>query len=337
MYNNVVYMIGAREKRKLKVGVMRGGPSDEYEVSLKTGKNVIDSLQESGTHDVQDIFIDRSGSWHIDGVIRPVERIFPHIDVAVNAMHGSYGEDGRVQQLLESHHVPFTGSGSLGSAISMNKALSKKFFKENGLLTPEHVLIKKSNFASELFHKIFNSYPHLKLVKPVSSGSSLGVTVFKTASEFEDAVNAAFNYSDSVLVEEYIKGREATCGVLEDSDGNIVALHPVEIRDLSKSNKDIWGYNSKYSNDLHELICPGNFTEEETQRMMQSAVTAHKALGLRHYSRSDFIVTRRGIYILETNTLPGLTSTSLYPKALSVAGISIGEFLNHIIELALRR
>lgn len=330
-------MASTREKRKLKVGVMRGGPSDEYEVSLKTGKNVIDSLQEIDRHDVQDIFIDRSGLWHIDGVVRPVERIFPHVDVVVNAMHGSYGEDGRVQQLLESHRVPFTGSGSLGSALSMNKALSKKFFKDHGLLTPEHVVIKKNNFVSELFHKIFHKYPHLKLVKPVSSGSSLGVTVFKTASEFEDAVNQAFNYSDSVLVEELIKGREATCGVLEDSNGNIIALHPVEIRDLSTGNKEIWGYDSKYSNDLHELICPGNFSEEDTRKIMQAAVTAHRALGLRHYSRSDFIVTRRGVYILETNTLPGLTSTSLYPKALNNAGISLGEFLDHTIELALRR
>lgn len=329
-------MAGTREKRKLKIGVLRGGPSDEYEVSLKTGKNIIDSLRGSNKYEVQDVFIDRSGAWHIDGVTRPIERIFPHMDVAVNAMHGKYGEDGRVQKLLEAHSIPFTGSGSLGSALSMNKALAKKFYRQHGLLTPEHFLIKKSSFTSDLFHRILKLYPHLKLVKPVSSGSSLGVKVFSTPAEFEEALEHAFTYSDEVLVEEFIKGREATCGVLEGTDNTAHALHPVEIVDLSTKKKGVWGYDSKYSDDLHQLICPGNFSEQESRKIMQSAADAHRALGLRHYSRSDFIVTKRGIYILETNTLPGLTSASLYPKALSASGISLGEFLDHIIELALR-
>ncbi len=324
------------EKRKLKVGVIRGGPSDEYEVSLKTGKSVIDSLRESNKYEVQDLFIDRVGAWHIDGIIRPVERIFPHVDVIVNALHGKYGEDGRVQQLLESHHVPFTGSGSFGSAVGMNKPLAKKFFRDHGLLTPEHVVIKKHEHTPSLIERILSHYPHLKLVKPASSGSSLGVRVIKNFEDFDEALKNAFEFSDSVLVEEFIKGREATCGVLEDTHGAAHALHPVEIRDLA-ADRGIWGYESKYSDSLHELVCPGDFSEEEGRKIMQTAADAHRVLGLRHYSRSDFIVTKRGIYILETNTLPGLTPVSLYPRSLSVAGISLGEFLDHIISLALRQ
>ncbi|HLP43724.1 MAG TPA: D-alanine--D-alanine ligase, partial [Candidatus Nanoarchaeia archaeon] len=240
-------MAGTREKRKLKVGVLRGGPSDEYEVSLKTGKNLIDALRDRNNYEVQDIFVDRSGVWHIDGVARPVERIFPHIDVVVNAMHGQYGEDGRVQQLLEAHRVPFTGSGALGSAIAMNKPLAKKFFRENGLLTPEHLVIKKHEHKPSIIERILSHYPHLKLIKPASSGSSLGVKVAKNYEEYEEGLEGAFNFSDSVLVEEFIKGREATCGVMEGTEGNVYALHPVEIRDLSTSKTDVWGYESKYS------------------------------------------------------------------------------------------
>lgn len=331
-------MLGKTPSKTLRVGVLRGGPSGEYEVSLKTGKNIIDSLRERNNYEVKDIYIDKTGAWHIDGVSRPVDRIFPHIDVAVNALHGEYGEDGRVQQLLESHDVPFTGSRSLGSALGMNKPLAKKFFKNHGLLTPEHVIIHKKDYSPSLLQRIRERYPFLKLVKPASSGSSLGVSVFNSHEEFERAIDQAFQYSDIALVEEYIRGREATCGVVEGSDENIFALHPVEIRDLSApGERNIWSYQSKYSDDLHELICPGNFTQKETEIIQRAAVDAHKALGLRHYSRADFIVSRMGIYILEVNTLPGLTSASLFPRSLSVAGITMGDFLDHLISLAIQK
>lgn len=324
---------------------MRGGPSGEYEVSLKTGKNIIDSLRTRDNYEVKDIFIDRSGNWHMDGAARTHDRIFPHVDVIVNALHGTYGEDGRVQQLLESHQVPFTGSKSLGSALGMNKPLAKKFFKKFGLLTPEHYVIKKHDYSPEILRKIIIKYPHLRLVKPASSGSSLGVSVFNNLEELKTAVDNAFEHSDTVLVEEFIKGREATCGVVEGTaHGEVHALHPVEIRDLSRKpevetggKNPIWSYESKYSDDLHELICPGNFTPEEALAIQKSAIAAHNALGLRHYSRSDFILNKMGTYILEVNTLPGMTSASLFPKALSVAGISTPDFLDHIITLAIEK
>lgn len=339
-------MSGQTQSKKLRVGVLRGGPSGEYEISLKTGKNVIDALQERSDYEIQDIFIDRGGVWHLGGVSRPPERILPHIDVIVNALHGAYGEDGRVQQLLESHKVPYTGSRPLGSALGMNKPLAKKFFRTHGIMTPEHIVIKKENYSPELLRKIDNDYPHLRLVKPASAGSSLGVRVINDLDELGEAVERAFEHSDSVMVEEYIKGREATCGVIESSSGDeVYALHPVEIIDMSQNDlvqdnsakKRVWSYESKYSDNLHELICPGNFTADETRLIQQAAISAHKALSLRHYSRSDFILNRFGVYILEVNTLPGLTPASLFPKALLFAGLSLGEFLDHIIALAIEK
>lgn len=320
------------------MGVLRGGPSDEYEVSLKTGHSILEALKDHAHYAVQDIFIDRQGNWHINGVVRPIERVLPHIDVAVNALHGRFGEDGRVQQLLDTHKVPYTGAGAFASALAMNKHLSKKFYRNHGLLVPEHVIIKKSEYKPELLLKIIKNYPHLRLVKPATSGSSLGVTVINTYDELEGAVQEAFKFSDMVMVEEFIKGREATCGVVE-GENETYALHPIEIRDLSKKGKkqDVWGYASKYSDDLHELICPGDFTEKQTRAIQKAAVDAHKALGLRHYSRSDFMINKNGVYILETNTLPGLTKASLFPRALAVAGITLTEFLDHLIKLAVGR
>lgn len=343
-------MMTELKSKKLKVGVLRGGPSGEYEVSLKTGKNILDALKSSDKYQVEDIFIDRSGVWHIGGLPRTIDRVLPHVDVVVNALHGTYGEDGQVQKILESHKVPFTGSGSLGSAIGMNKPQAKKFFRKHGLLTPEHITVEKHSFTPSLLRKIASKYPHLRLVKPASSGSSLGVSVANSEAELGHAINNAFAHSDSVLIEEFIKGREATCGVVEGTkNGEVYALHPVEIRDLSRERMEgtssdekgkknsIWSYESKYSDDLHELICPGNFSKEESELIQQASVAAHKALGLSHYSRSDFILNRMGVYILETNTLPGLTSTSLFPRSLAVAGVSLSEFLDHIISLARNR
>lgn len=325
------------KSQKIRVGVLRGGPSGEYEVSIRTGQNIIDALKSRPEYGVHDILIDRSGAWHIDGIARPADRVFPHADVFVNALHGLYGEDGQVQRLMEAHNVPYTGSTSLGSALGMNKSIAKKYFKRHGILTPEHVVVNKNEHNLELAEKIRNKYPHLRLVKPTSSGSSLGISIINSVEELNNALVQALEHSDSALVEEFIRGREATCGVIESSQsGHVYTLEPVEIRNLSKKNKDdIWSYESKYSDDLHELICPGNFTPEEVRQIKEAAVAVHNALGLRHYSRSDFIVSRNGIYILEVNTLPGLTSTSLFPRALSVAGISVTDFIDHIIKLAL--
>ncbi len=323
-----------RKSRKLRVGVMRGGPSGEYEVSLKTGNSVLNALRDR--HTVRDIFIDKKGNWHIDGVARSPDRIFPHVDVVFNALHGEYGEDGRVQQLLDAHGVSYTGSKTLPSALGMNKILAKKYFIEHGLKTPRHLKVQSADYNPERLIKIQKEFPGAAIVKPVSAGSSLGVSVVKDPDAFGEAIEKAFAYSPDAIIEDYIQGREATCGVVEGSGPELYALHPVEIRNLSQ-NKEVWDYESKYSDELHDLVCPGNFTPEESAAIQDFSIRAHKALGLRHYSRSDFIVADDGIYILEVNTLPGLTASSLFPRALSAADCTLADFLDHLVLLAVNK
>lgn len=319
---------------KKKVAVLRGGPSSEYEVSLKSGKSVIDSLADR--YEVLDILIARDGVWHHLGAPIKPENLFKKVDVVFNALHGTYGEDGTVQKLLDTFGIPYTGSTALASAVGMNKVLSKKVYKNHNLKTPLHTTISKKDFSSEEINKLFKSFPMPVVVKPVSGGSSVGTSIAKTFTDLEKAVGEALQYCDEALIEEFITGKEATCGVVDNfRDENIYSLLPVEIRKPSSS--DFFDYNAKYSGESQE-ICPGNFAEAESKIIQEMARNAHKALGLRHYSRSDFIIhPKRGIYILETNTLPGLTSESLLPKSLKAVGSNLPDFLDHLINLALEK
>ncbi len=318
---------------KTVVGVLRGGPSSEYEVSLKTGASVLKHLPEKYTP--HDIFISRDGIWHSHGLPRDPDRILRKVDVVFNALHGAYGEDGKVQKLLEQFGVPYTGSQSIASALGMNKALSKKAFETHNLKTPRSVLVRKDNAGDKDLVEIFQTFPHPYVVKPVSAGSSVGVSVVRSFSEFLEAVKESLMHSSSVLVEEYIKGREATCAVVENFRGETLhALMPVEI---VHPNSEFFDYQAKYSGESQE-ICPANFDQKQKEEIQRMTAIAHKALQLRHYSRSDFIVSPRGeVYILETNTLPGLTEESLLPKALAAGGTKFPDFLDHLVGLAMKK
>ncbi len=317
---------------KKKVGVLRGGPSSEYEVSLKTGKSVMDCLTDR--YEVFDIFIDKEGTWNYLGVPILPENVFKRVDVVFNALHGSYGEDGTVQKLLDYFAIPYTGSTALASAVGMNKVLSKKVYKNNNLKTPLHTTILRGDNSPAEILKLFKSFPMPVVVKPVSGGSSVGTAIAKTLADLELAVADALKYSNQALIEEFIAGKEATCGVVDNfRDEAVYSLMPVEIRKPAEST--FFDYQAKYGGQSQE-ICPGNFTDKEKREIEKMAKEAHKALGLRHYSRSDFIIhPKRGIYILETNTLPGLTSESLLPKSLKAVGCSLPDFLDHLIKLAL--
>ncbi len=320
-------------KRK-KVAVLRGGPSSEYEVSLKSGKSVVNNLPDK--YIPIDVFIDKEGKYHIDGVEITPSKLFQDVDVIFNALHGEYGEDGKLQQLFDIFGVKYTGSGALGSALSMNKVMAKNVFKKNGIKTPIFVTVKKDEDVEKAAIKIFKTFPIPAIIKPHRSGSSIGVSKAGNLKELEYAIHEALKYSDTALIEECIVGKEATCGVIENFKGkDIYSLLPIEIR--KPAEHDFFDYDSKYSGESQE-ICPGNFSKEESEQIQELAVKAHEALGLSHYSRSDFIVTpRRGIYILEVNTLPGLTKESLLPKSLEAVGVTLPQFLDHIITLALEK
>lgn len=327
---------------KKRVAVLRGGPSSEYEVSLKTGASVLKNLPEKYTG--IDVLIDKDGVWHIEGVPFHPKDFHLKADVAFNAMHGEYGEDGTVQKILEMFSIPFTGSKMLASAIGMNKHLAKEIFTKHGIKTAHHKILRKGEIKNikALATELFKTFPQPSVVKPASAGSSVGVSIVSTIVQMEKALEKAFEVGDVVLIEEYIAGKEATCGVLENFRGkDFYSLLPVEIvpRKKDKSKDAFFDFESKYSETegAHE-ICPGNFTKAESEEIQRLAVAVHKAIGARHYSRTDFMVhPKRGIYVLEINTLPGLTQTSLLPKEIAAIGSSYGELLEHLIEQAIKR
>ena len=347
---------------KIRVGVVRGGVSGEYPVSLKTGGAVIANLSHSA-YRVHDILITKNGKWHFDGIEKKPEDILKHVDVIFNALHGEFGEDGKIQQFLDAHGAKYTGSGALASALAMNKVLTKKHAVGEKIKTAVYKVLRKEELLAEVaaakvvdgvvdyaehFGKavarravhLFKTFPHPAVVKPATSGSSLGVSIAHTLHELEAAIHEAFTHSDTILLEEFISGKEATCGVLDHFRGEKhYTLPPVEIRKGGSSSKSaLFDFNAKYGgeNSGTEEICPGNFTATERDEIQRIAREIHRTLGLKHYSRSDFIVhPRRGVYFLEVNTLPGLTEHSLLPKAIAAVGATFPELLEHLIGLAL--
>ncbi len=324
--------------RRIRVGVVRGGPSNEYEVSLDTGSAVLASLREhlDSSYEPVDVFIDRKGKWHLHGREMKPEDAHKHFDIAWNALHGKYGEDGKIQSFFETHGIPFTGSGSMSSAIGMNKGLTKQILKDNGIKSPFWNEAKSSTVrdnVDEAVEHLFKTFALPIVIKPMSSGSSVGVSIARTKEEIGPALIEAAKHGDAIIAEEYIQGTEATCGVIDGFRGqDLYALPPVEI----VPSGGFFDYDAKYSGKTQEFV-PARFSLEMKQAIEDLAKAVHKILRLKHYSRTDFIIhPKRGILVLETNTLPGLTEESLLPKSLRAVGSSLHELIDHIIKRELK-
>ncbi len=316
------------------VAVLRGGVGDEHDVSLKTGLAVLRVLERL-PHQPLDIFIDRRGVWHVRGTPVSAQRALSGSDVVFNALHGAYGEDGGVQRELERLGVAYTGPAPLAASISMNKVVSKDMVARHGLLIPRHVLVGVTHDLERRAVEIWQTFPQPSIVKPLASGSSVGVTLAKNFTQFTDGIKKAFQYAKDVVVEEYIRGREATVGVIDKFRGqDSYALPPVEI--VLPKGSDIFDWQAKYGGQTEERV-PSGFSRTEIEALEAAAKTVHEKLGMRHYSRSDFIVTPKGPYFLEVNALPGLTEHSLVPKSLSAVGASMDEFLGHVLMMALEK
>lgn len=315
------------------VGVLRGGPSKEHDVSLKTGHSILTHLP-TEHFTTRDIYIDREGAWHERGRPTTPERVLPSVDVVVVGLHGEYGEDGQVQKLLERYGVPYTGSDPFGSYLAMHKVLTKERAKDLGLLTPKYRFIEDGNDIEAAAMDIVRSFHQPVVVKPLRWGSSVGIQIVGGFQPVHQAIETLLAAgSGGVLVEELIRGTEATAGVVEGlRDEALYALPPIEI---IPPEKDFFSYGAKYSGATQEIV-PGRFQRHVQDELMRMARMMHEGLGLRHYSRSDFIVSPKGIYFLETNTLPGMTSESLLPKSLAAVGVSFPDFLSHLVGLALR-
>lgn len=314
------------------VAVLRGGPLSEHEVSLKSGHTILKHLPED-RFTTRDIYIDKEGVWHERGRPTSPDRVLASTDVVLLGLHGEYGEDGQVQRLLEQYGVPYAGADSFASYVAMHKVLAKEKAKEIGLLTPKYRLVEENEDIVLAAQEINRGFLHPVIVKPVKWGSSVGIEIVHGYAPLLAALERLIAQgAGGVLVEEVIRGTEATAGVVEGMRGQEhYLLPPVEI--IPPGN-DFFSYEAKYGGTSRE-ICPGRFSRHVSDELMRQAREMHKVLGLRHYSRTDFIISPKGIYYLETNTLPGLTSESLFPKSLAAVGISLPEFFTHLADLAL--
>lgn len=318
---------------KKRVAVLRGGPSSEYEVSLKTGAGVIAALLSLDYH-VQDIIITKNGEWLMNGVCRPCEQLLASTDVVFIAMHGAYGEDGTIQKICERLHIPFTGSNSFPSSIAFNKDTTKKQLRDSGLRMPKHVRVDSSVFDTyDLFtDALTRAVGSEYVVKPMASGSSHGVVMVPSVTDLRAVLTSVLAEYETCLIEERIHGVEATCGILENfRDESHYILPPIEI--IPPSSHQFFSYDVKYDGSTNE-ICPGRFSFSVREAIGTAALTAHTTLGLSQYSRSDFMISGDDVYFLEVNTLPGLTSESLYPKAAAAVGLSYTQLVDHLITTA---
>jgi D-alanine-D-alanine ligase len=316
-----------------RVAVVRGGPSSEYEVSMSTGAGVIDALKKLG-HTVSDITISKKGEWLVNGLVKQPEIALMTTDVVFIAMHGAYGEDGTIQRICERLHIPFTGSNSFPSSIAFNKDSTKRALLSHNIKTPKHVKINKSmtDDIDGLVYLIKNSFGPEYVLKPTSSGSSDGVVMVDGAGALADAIREMTVNTLEFMIEERIRGREATCALLEDfRDQSLYVLPAIEI--IPPASHDFFAADVKYTGATTELV-PGRFSFSEKDAIAQTATLVHTALGLTQYSRSDFMIRDGEVFFLEVNTLPGLTPNSLFPKAAEAVGLSFEGLIDHLVKTA---
>lgn len=313
--------------------MVKGGPSSEYEVSLSTAKGVIATLSALG-YTVIDITVSKKGEWLVNGMVKSPETALAAVDVVFIAMHGAYGEDGTIQKICERLHVPFTGSNSFPSSLAFNKDSTKRALLPHNIKTPKHVKInsKMTDDIDALVYLIKNSFGPEYVLKPTSSGSSHGVVMIDGATALADAIAQMTTDTLEFMIEERIRGREATCALLENfRDQSMYVLPAIEI--IPPASHDFFAADVKYSGETTELV-PGRFSFSEKDAIAQSAVLVHTALGLSQYSRSDFMIRDGEVFFLEVNTLPGLTPNSLFPKAAEAVGLSFAGLIDHLVKTA---
>lgn len=314
-----------------RVAVLRGGPSSEYEVSLKSGAAVLTALRKLN-YPHKDITITKKGDWLESGIARSPEKALEAVDVVFIALHGEYGEDGQVQRILQRLKIPFTGSNAFSSAVAFNKELTKHTLKDHGIKMAKHRKVDRSslrNLQTEIDY-ISEAMQSELFIKPLASGSSIGARYIGTHAHLRDALTDLLEQYDAVMVEEFIRGKEATVGVLEGfRDHDVYVLPPIEI--VPPNGLPFFSHDVKYDGTTEEIV-PGRFSYAEKAALADAAARIHKALHCDHYSRSDFIIKNGEVYFLEINTLPGLTDESLLPKAAAAVGLSFEDLIQHLVE-----
>jgi D-alanine-D-alanine ligase len=306
--------------KKLTVALLSGGISYEREVSLHGGDQIFEALDKKKYS-----ILRYDPKTDLKRLISDASRI----DVAFINLHGPLGEDGTVQGLLDLLSIPYQGSGVIGSSIAMNKLVSKQLYVQSGLPVPPYMVIERANASGAEDWTARMGLP--LVVKPVQGGSSIGVNIVRSKDSLESAVAAAFAHDDTVLIETYIDGIEITGGVIGNNE--LEALPIIEI--IPDSEHDFFDYEAKYAAGVTREICPARIDDNLTEKAQTYTKMAHRALFCKGYSRTDMILRDKEIYVLETNTIPGMTATSLLPLAAKTAGITFSQLLDKLIRLGI--
>lgn len=325
------------DPKKPRILVALGGKSSERGVSIGTGKSVAIALEKLGypvgiidigtgslmqIPELENIPTDASKLPLVSNI--PLVDIKRHFEIVFIAMHGAFGEDGGLQSLLDYSSIAYTGSGAFASALSMDKKHSKTVLKANGVSVLDHQMI------TDLEEKITIAYP--VVVKPNDQGSSVGVSICTNEADSTLGIKQALQYSDEVMIEPFVQGKELTVLVIEEN-GKPKALPVIEI--ITSQSHKFFDLEAKYDGSTQE-ICPAEISASLTEKAQKYAVDAYKAIGCRHFCRVDMMVDKNeNVFVLEVNSIPGLTSESLSPKATKAAGMSYEDFIDHIIKTAI--
>jgi D-alanine-D-alanine ligase len=314
--------------QKLRVALIFGGRSGEHEISVRSAASVREALDRT-KYEVVEYFIDQTGKWDPQPLL-PAPGANPGIDVVFPVLHGTFGEDGTVQGLLELAELPYVGAGVTASAVAMDKILTKRLCSEAGLPVVEYVVLRRNCFDSQTVTLPFN-FP--VFVKPVNLGSSVGISKVKSQAALAAALDEAARYDQTIIVERGITGREFECAVL---GGNpVTAATPCEIF----PSQEFYSYEDKYILNTARIDLPARLTPDQESELRALAIDAFDTLGCEGMARVDFLLesSTGRLFVNEINTIPGFTSISMYPKMWEYSGVPYPALLDRLIALALRR
>ncbi len=313
-----------------RIGILRGGVSPEYQFSLKTGANVQRALQDAGFEAI-DMLLDKEGVLHIKGIPADLEKAQASVDMVWNALHGQFGEDGQVQELLEQYGIPYSGSGKVASALTFNKEKAKERAKTLGLNVPPHLLVipDGSESVSQITGNIYRTMAPPWVIKPLMGGASVDTHFAFTPFELAEIVDTCVTSGQAFIAEQYIYGKEAAVGVIGHfRNKHTYALPTVEIK---SPNRGILSYDTR-SGGGEYAVAGGSLRPSEREQLTTFAKTLHEDLGAGDYSQSEFIVDRQGkIWFIELDTQPHLTERSPFLVALESVGATLTEFVRSVV------
>lgn len=351
---------------KLRVGIIFGGKSAEHEVSLQSAKNIVDAIDKN-KYDVVLLGIDKQGQWHVadtsnyllnanspekialhhsginvaiqpSGVTNPLlitnsSQSLPQIDVIFPIVHGTLGEDGSLQGLLRMANLPFVGSNVLASAASMDKDITKRLLRDQGLNVAPFKTVTRANHSQLKFNDIIDQLGLPLFVKPANQGSSVGVSKVTNEQQYHQAIALALSFDHKVLIESAIKGREIECAVLGNDDPKASTCGEIVV------NSEFYSYNTKYIDENGaQVVVPAELSAEINDKIRATAIEAYQTLGCQGMARVDvFLTAENKIIINEINTLPGFTNISMYPKLWKASGVDYTQLISQLIDLALER